>query len=45
MSVKQAVLNIQDIDVDNPSILKGDFFDYKNYIGTDGWKSDNAKAL
>jgi len=45
MSIKQAILNIQDVNIDNPSLLSGEFFDYNNFVAEDGWKSDNAKAL
>ena len=44
MAINQAILNLQDINTNNPSILSGNEFNYVRCFDSDSWEGDTAYA-
>ena len=44
MAINQAILNLQDINADNPSILSGNEFNFERCFDSDSWEHDVAYA-
>ena len=45
MATKQAIINLQDVYVDNPHLLCGNEFDYNCCLDENQWKGDDASTL